>query len=60
MLLMILKEKKLFEHFTKTNCKKQIKKKLEFKKESREKMINYMSDGEVMIIRLIVGLIKKT
>ena len=32
MLLMILMEKKLLEHFTKTNCKKQIKKNLELKK----------------------------
>ena len=32
MLLVILKAKNLFEHFTKKNCKKQIKKSLEFKK----------------------------
>ena len=32
MLLVILKAKKLLEHFTKTNCKKQIKKSLELKK----------------------------
>ena len=31
-LLVTLKEKKLLERFTKTNCKKQIKKKLELKK----------------------------
>ena len=31
-LFMILKEKKLLEHFGKTNCKKQIKKNLEWKK----------------------------
>ena len=32
MLLVILKAKNLLEHFTKKNCKKQIKKSLEFKK----------------------------
>ena len=32
MLLMISMEKKLLEHFTKNNCKKQIKKSLELKK----------------------------
>ena len=32
MLLVILTEKKLLEHFTKTRCKKQIKKNLELKK----------------------------
>ena len=32
MLLVILKEKKLLEHFMKTNCKKQIKKTLELEK----------------------------
>ena len=31
MLLMILMEKKLLEHFTKPNCKKQIKMNLELK-----------------------------
>ena len=31
-LLMILMKKKLFERFTKTNCKKQFKKSLELKK----------------------------
>ena len=32
MLLMILMEKKLLGHFKKTNCKKQIKKNLEWEK----------------------------
>ena len=32
MLLMILMAKKLLEHFTKVNCKKQIRKSLEMKK----------------------------
>ena len=57
---MILKEKKLLEDFTKTNCKKQIKKDLELKRQSGEKVLNYMLNGKVMIIRLIVGSTKKT
>ena len=46
-------EKKLLEHFTKTNCKKQIKKNVELKK-----VINYMLKvlkGKVIIVYLIVG-----
>ena len=43
----------------KSNCKKQVKKKLEQKKYLKEKVINYMSNGNDMIIHLIVGLIKK-
>ena len=58
-LLVILMVKKLLERFTKKNCKKQIKKNLESKKQSREKVINLMSNGKAMIIRSIVGLIKK-
>ena len=50
MLLMILMEKKLLEHFTKINCKNQIKKNLELKK-----AINYMLNGKDIIIRLIAG-----
>ena len=38
--------KKLLEHFTKENCKKQIKQSLELKKQSREKEKKYMSDGK--------------
>ena len=57
---MILKEKKLLEDFTKTNCKKQIKKDLELKRQSGEKVLNYMLNGKVTIIRLIVGSTKKT
>ena len=49
MLLVILKEKKLLGHIMKMNCKIQIKINLEFKK-----MINYMLNGKVMIIRFIV------
>ena len=41
MLLMIVMEKKLLEPFTKKNCKKQIKNRLELKKLSREKTKNY-------------------
>ena len=37
------------------NCKRQIKQSLELKKQSREKVIKYMSNGEVMIIGLITG-----
>ena len=58
MLLVILKAKKLLELFTKKNCKTQIKKSLELK--SREKATNYMLNGKAAIVRLIVGLIKKT
>ena len=52
---MILTEKKLLEPFTKKNCKNQIKKSLELKGELREKVINYMLNGSVMIIHLITG-----
>ena len=58
-LLVILMVKKFLEHFTKKNCKKQIKNSLELKTKSREKMIKYMVSGKVMIIHVIVGLIKK-
>ena len=57
---MILMEKILLERFTETNCKKQIKKSLELKKQSREEVINYVLNGKDTIIRLIVGSIKKT
>ena len=59
MLLAILIAKKLLERFTKKNCKKQIGKNLEVKKESREKLINYILNGKAQILLLIVGLIKK-
>ena len=42
----------------KKNCKKLIKKNLELKKYSKEKVINCMSNGKGMIVHLIVGLIK--
>ena len=54
MLLGILMEK-LLEHFTKKNCKKQIKKSLELKKQQREKVINYILNGKATIICLIAG-----
>ena len=56
---MILMMKKLLEHFMKKNCKRLIKKNLELKKYLGKKVINYMLNGKVMIIHLIVGLIKK-
>ena len=46
--------------FKKVKCKKQIKKSLELKKYSKEKAINYMSNGKTRIILLTVQLIKKT
>ena len=54
MLLIILMKKKLLEHLTKMNGKKQIKV-LELKKEPREKVINYMLNRKNTIIPLIVG-----
>ena len=59
MLLLILTEKKLLECFNKGNCKRQIKKNLEWKKNSKEKLKNYMFNGKVTINLLTVGLIKK-
>ena len=59
MLLLILTEKKLLECFTKGNCKRQIKKNLEWKKNSKEKLKNYMFNGNVTINLLTIGLIKK-
>ena len=49
MLLVILTVKKLLEGFTKKNCskKKHIKQNLELRKESRENVINSMSNGNV-------------
>ena len=44
----------------KKNCKKQIKKKLEQEKYLKERVINCMSNGNGMIVVLIVVLIKKT
>ena len=49
LLSLILMAKRLLEHFRKRNCKKQIKKNLELKKWSREKVINYMLNEKVTI-----------
>ena len=51
--------KKLLEVFMKKNCKKLVKKNLEYKRYLKEKVINCMSNGKDMIIVLIVGLMKK-
>ena len=50
---------KIVETFHKNELQNQIKKNLELKKQSIEKVINYMLNGKVMIICLIVGQIKK-
>ena len=55
MLLMVLMKKKLMERFTKTNCKKQVKKVPNWKSNQEKKVTNYMLKRKVMIIRLIVG-----
>ena len=57
MLLVILTEKKFLELFMKKNCRNQIKKSLQFKTYSREKVINHMSDGKAMVIILTLRLI---
>ena len=57
---MIPTVKKSVERSMKNNCRKQIKQNLELKKQSREKVIGYMSNGKAMIICLIAGLIKRT
>ena len=46
---------KLLGRFMKTNCKKHIKKNLELKNKSKEKAINYVLNGKVIIVHLIVG-----
>ena len=46
---------KVFGMFYETNCKEQIKKYLESKKQSGEKVINYIVNGKVMIVHLIAG-----
>ena len=50
--------KKLLEHFKKKNCKRLIKKNLELKSTQEKRVINYMSNGKI-IIHIIAGLIKK-
>ena len=56
---MISMVNKLLEYFMKKNCKRLIKKNFELKKNLKEKVISYMSNGKVIIIHLIVGLMKK-
>ena len=51
--------KKLIEIFMRKNCKAQVNKTFEQKKKLKEKVINCMSNGKDMIVRLIVGLMKK-
>ena len=55
MLLVILMAKHFLEHSKKKNCKNQIKKNLELKRQSREKVMNYMLNGKNAKIRLIAG-----
>ena len=58
MLLVILKVKKFLERFTKKDCKKTNKKELRVEKLKKEKAINYMLNGNAMIVFLIVRLIE--
>ena len=58
MLLLMLAVKKLVGPFTEKNSKK-IKKSLELKKQLRNKLINYITNGKATIIILIVWSIKK-
>ena len=51
--------KRLLEVFRKKNCRKLIKKNLEWRKFLKEKVINCMLNGKDMTIHLIVGSIKK-
>ena len=46
--------------FMERNCKKLVMKNSEYKRYSKEKVINCMSNGKDTTIHLIVGLIKKT
>ena len=55
MLLVNITVKKLLECFTKKNCKRQIKRSLELKKQSKEKRINYTVNGKAVIVCLIGG-----
>ena len=46
--------------FTTKNCKKQIKKKLKLKKQSRKNAVNHMLSERDTVICLIAGYIKNT
>ena len=59
MLLVTWMTNQLLEFCMKKNCKKLIKKNLEYKKYLKEKVVNCTSNGKDTIINLIVGLIKK-
>ena len=52
-----LNGEEIVETFYEKNCKRKIKHSLDMKKQPREKVINVsdMSNGKIMIIRLIVG-----
>ena len=52
--------KKLKAVFMKKNYRRLIRKSLGLEKWLKRKVINYMSNGRVMVIVLTVGLIKKT
>ena len=61
MLLVILREKQLLEHFTKKNCQKKKKSKRVYSwKSNKEKRRETMLNGNATIAILTVGLIKKT
>ena len=51
--------KKLLEDFMKKNCKKLVKKNLEWEKYLKEKVTDFTCNGKGMIVVLIVKLIKK-
>ena len=54
MLLIILTGKKLLKLFTKNSCKKTNQKEFRNEKKIKKKAINYMLDGKVTIVHLIV------
>ena len=56
---MISMVKKLLKRFYGKELQKTNQQELRIKKVIKEKLINYMSNGKIMITHLIVGLIKK-
>ena len=48
--MLLINEEEIFGAFTKKNCKKQIKKSLELKNQSRENVINCMLKGKATIL----------